>query len=486
MENHLTNYSSDDHIKKMIKRDQFQISGQYHFLVINYEQARIHIDQLVEMDFDFVILDESHRIKNRKAKTTKALWKLRFVRYKLILSGTPVPKDEIDLWSQFKFLNDKLWGANFNVFEKRALKKIDRGDYFQLKPVRSKIKPFMDKAKDFTYQLKLDDMTDMPSKVDVVVKLSLSGKQRKAYNELEKGFLTEYKGKRSSSDLGVTNMIRLQQLVGGHLVAEDGDAIRFKEQPKLWWILDKLEDIGNQKLLIFCRFSYEIELIASALHKLGYSYEVMKGGMKKAEIARVRKSFQSKTGCQVLIGQISVVKEGNNFQHHCRFSVFYSKSLSYVDIDQCKRRTWRNGQKRKVVYYHLIMKNTIDEPIETIVKRKYNNAEDVLLRLMVNKRNKKMAKVKKEKKAKADKKEKKSNLPKYEAPEFGIDALAKELGIDARSVRVKLRNAGVEKEGRTYDFKNKAGVEKVAKQLSAGTEKKAKKEKVAKKEKKAA
>lgn len=61
---------------------------------------------------------------------------------------------------------------------------------------------------------------------------------------------------------------------------------------------------------------------------------------------------------------------------------------------------------------------------------------------------------------------KKSNLPKIEAPEWGIQALAKELGIEERSVRVKLRNAGIEKSGKFYDFKNKAGVEKVAKQLA--------------------
>lgn len=384
---HMNGYTFSGSLKEYLKSD-YDVFASYNFCVINYEQARIHIDYLCELDWDFIILDESHRIKNRRAKTTKALWKLNYVKYKLILSGTPITKDEIDLWSQFKFLNPSLWGNNFKDFERQALRSIDLGDFKKLRPHKQKIKLFMKKAQSFTYHLKLDDMTDMPPKRDIVIKLPLNGAFRKAYTGLESTFLTEYKGKRASIDLSVTSLLRLQQLTGGHLILENGDAVRFKDQPKLWWVIDKLEDLGKEKVLIICRYTYEIELIAAALKKLKYKYEVMRGGMKPQEVKRVRHSFQSDKGCQILIGQVGVVKEGNNFQKCCRYTIFYSKSLSYVDIDQCKRRTWRNGQKRKVVYYHLVIENTIDESIERLIDMKTINAEDALMKLVYNKRRK--------------------------------------------------------------------------------------------------
>lgn len=429
------------------------------FQIMNYEQVRIHIESIAEEHWDFIIVDESHRIKNRRAKTTKALWKLE-ATYKIIMSGTPVTKDEIDLWSQYKFLNDKLWGAHFNSFEAKCLRKVDRGDYFVHEVQKKSIKPFMAKAAKFTYRVKLDDIAEMPPRRDVKVFFDLKGSARKAYTDLEQGFLTEHRGQRASIDLSVTSLLRLQQLAGGHLVLENGDVIRHKDQPKLWWILDKLEDIGKQKLFIVCRFKLEIQLISAALKKAGYKYVVMQGGMTSAETSRVRKRFQTDKTCQVLIGQVATVKEGNNFQKQCRYGVFYSKSMSYVEIEQCKARLWRNGQTRKVIYYHLIMRNTIDEAIETIVEKKYRNAEAILYKLVMKGKSK-MAKEEKAVKAK-----KKSNLPKIERPEWGIEAVAKALKIDARSVRVKLRNAEVEKSGKFYDFKNQAGVDKIVKLLS--------------------
>ncbi len=352
------------------------------FVIHNYEYIRIHIDELCEEEWDFIILDESHRTKNRKAKTTKAVWKLEAI-YKIIMSGTPVPKDEIDLWSQFKFLNPSLWGNNFKAFAAKALREKDMGDYITYEPHPKNIKPFMKKAQLFTYRVALDDIAELPPKRDVPVYIRLSGKQKKAYYQLENSFMTEYEGKRSSMDLSVTSMIRLHQLIGGHLVLETNDVVRYKEQPKLWWIMDKLEDLGKEKLIIFCRFTLEIELIAAALKATGYKYCIMQGGMKKDETSRVRRAFQDPKGPQILIGQIQSIKEGNNFQHCCRYAVFYSKSLSYIDIEQCKARIYRNGQKRKVVYYHLIVKETIDEHIEDLVKKKHTNANRILLNLII-------------------------------------------------------------------------------------------------------
>lgn len=371
--------SWEDEIEKHLTKD-------YSYTIINYEKARLRIKELRSESWDFIILDECHRIKNRKSKTAKALWTLK-AAYKVIMSGTPIPKDEIDLWSQFKFLNPYLWGNNFQDFAEGALKTQDWGEYKTYVPHKKKIKAYLKKAEEFVYRVRLDDVIDLKGQVDVPVMLRLQGKQKKAYYELQDTFLTEQNGKRASIDLSVTSLIRLHQLAGGHLVLENRDTIRYAEQPKLFWLLDKIEDLGTKKLIVFCRYTHEIELIAAALKAKKIGYTVMKGRMTDKETSKVRKQFQQNNKCQVLLGQIQCVKEGNNFQH-CNYSVFYSKSLSSIDIDQCKKRTYRNGQKKRCIYWHLIMKDTIDEDYETIVKKKSANAEKILYQLVMKRKKK--------------------------------------------------------------------------------------------------
>lgn len=382
LETHFTGYSFNTDLDSIYP---IQTKKAYSFTVVGYEMARSKIDFLrAGHRWDFIILDESHRIKNRKSKTAKALWKLD-APYKIIMSGTPILKDEIDLWSQYKFLNPNIWGEHFNAFEAAALREINMGDYRIHQVVKKKIKPFMRRANQFTYRVKLEDIAEVPARMDIPVVLHLSGKAKKSYTELAGAFLTEEGTKRASMDLSVTSLVRLHQLAGGHLVLETGDIIRYKDQPKLWWVLDKLEDMGNRKVFIVCRYTLEIELISAALKARKIKFVTMQGKMKPKDVIKARKAFQ--TGdAQVLIGQIQVVKEGNNFQHCCNTTIFYSKNLSSGDLEQCKRRTYRNGQKKKVLYYHLIMKDTIDEDYETIVKGKHKNAEKVLQQLTLKRR----------------------------------------------------------------------------------------------------
>lgn len=306
--------------------------------------------------------------------------------YKLLLTGTATEKNEIDLYSQFKFLNPNIWGSNFQDFADAALMEEDMGGYKIYKPHPKKIKVFMKKASRYIYRVKLDDVADIPQSVDITVYLDMGRKQRRLYTELQEAFLVEHKGKRASIDLSVTGLTRLHQLAGGHLVLENRDVVRFADQPKLWWILDKLEDIGDEKLFIVCRYTDEIDLISEALKLKRYRHVIMRGGMTDADIKKARKQFQKNDKCQVLVGQIQVVKEGNNFQHCCRYTVVYSKSLSSIDIEQVRKRTRRMGQTRKAVYWHLIMKDTIDEDYETIVKTKSVNAEKILYNLTMKRK----------------------------------------------------------------------------------------------------
>ena len=166
---HLTRASVQIHLKQEI--GELPKEAQYHFVITNYEQIRSKIDEYADLGWDYIILDESHRIKNRKAKTTKSVWHLD-APYKTILSGTPITKDEIDLWAQYKWLNQSIGGNSFKLFEKEALTKVRVGDYFIVKPNKSRIKPFMNRASKFTHRLKLEDIAEIPPMSNIPVNLS--------------------------------------------------------------------------------------------------------------------------------------------------------------------------------------------------------------------------------------------------------------------------------------------------------------------------
>jgi len=210
------------------------------FLIVNYELLWRR-DWILDMDWDVAVADESHRIKKHNARQSLACAEIS-ANYKFALTGTPTDGNELHLWSQFRFVDPELLGDHWWKFVNRYCRKIKFGDTGQfkwkLKPVKKKRMLRILGRRTF-YVSK--DVLGLPPVMHSAVYFPLTGKAKKAYRELEEWFYTEYEDQEATTELVITNMLRLQQLTGGHLVLDEGDTVQL-EQDKLIALLDILAD----------------------------------------------------------------------------------------------------------------------------------------------------------------------------------------------------------------------------------------------------
>ena len=349
------------------------------FLAVNYEMMWRRYGVLVRLGFDMVILDESHRIKARNSAQSKAAHRLGMtVDHKLILTGTPIDEDELDLWSQFKFLDHTLLG-DWKKFVKTYLKKAGFGGYgwkIRTNYLKDRLHKVLG-AK--TFIVKKREVLDLPPEQDSALYFELTGKAKKAYEDLEEGFYTEYDGATSIPEMAATQMIRLRQLTGGFLALNNEEEVIQLEQDKLITFIDWMEDFPKtDKLVIFAQWRQEIDILNEALKKRGWSVGVIDGRTKKAEDVWI--PFQEKKHPQIALCQMRSGGIGIDLFRACT-AFIYSGTFSRIDYEQAKARLSRRGQERAMNFIHMVAEGTIDEDLVYSLDQKGNLADIVMNRL---------------------------------------------------------------------------------------------------------
>ena len=167
-------------------------------------------------------IDESTTIKNPNAKRTKSILLLgKLAKYKRILTGSPVTKSPLDLYTQCGFLNSFLLGFDsFYAFRNRYANMIDRnfgGRRVQLIGSYKRLDELAEKLKVFSYRVLKEDCLDLPEKVYTRREVELTDEQSKAYATMKSAALALLKGKMATAPHVLTQMMRLHQITCGHL-----------------------------------------------------------------------------------------------------------------------------------------------------------------------------------------------------------------------------------------------------------------------------
>lgn len=209
--------------------------------VINYESTwRDGIfEKLMEYDADLIIADESQRIKTHDAAQSKSMHQLGDkARYKLILSGTPVQNEAVDIFSQYRFLDPTIFGTNFYAFRNRyaVMGGFNRKQIVQYKDLDELIR----KEHSIAYRVTKEEALDLPEQTFQTRSIILSAKERAIYDRLRRDSFTELdNGGKITATTVLTKLLRLQQFTGGFLVADDAAKPELVSTGKL----DALSDI---------------------------------------------------------------------------------------------------------------------------------------------------------------------------------------------------------------------------------------------------
>ena len=354
--------------------------------VINYESTwRPEIkERLQEYDADLIICDESQRIKTHDAEQSKAMHQLGDrARYKMILSGTPVQNDAIDIFSQYRFLDYTVFGTNFYAFRNRyaIMGGFNKKQVVGYRDLDGLIK----KEHSIAYRVTKAEALDLPEQTFENRYITFNAKERSLYNRLKRDSVAELEsGDKVTVTTVLTKLLRLQQLTGGFLVGDEATKPQLVTRGKLDALADILQDYvleGKKKLVIFARFIPEvmeiIQLTDKMLRPAKMHSVAIYGDVKKEDRGEVVRQFQEDPSAMVFVGQIDTAGTGITLTA-ADTCVFYSVNFNYATYSQSLSRIHRIGQHHPCTYIHLVVEGTVDTMLLASLQKKEDLAKTVV------------------------------------------------------------------------------------------------------------
>lgn len=324
--------------------------------------------------FDFLILDECHKIKDEKSLTSKCVHMMaEIIPYRYGLTGTPFARDPTALWSQFRAVDGgETLGYTKMIFTQAYCSKPNI--QFRRPP---KVKKNMEQALKRNIRHRSISYTsleclDLPDRVFTPIRVEMPPDAVKQYNE-------EVRSLKKSLHVDVTttkeHFIKMRQIASGFIMATanlgEGETermrIEFKDNPRLDALLDLVEGIPEtEKIVIFYEFTYSGNLMYENLKKRGYDPEWLWGGTKDKAKSVTR--FKTDPKCRVIICQSQAGGIGIDLQVS-PYAIFYESPTSPIARTQAEGRVWRQGQKgRHVFIYDIVVKNSVEERIQEFLK----------------------------------------------------------------------------------------------------------------------
>ena len=343
-------------------------------LVVNYESAWRLETELAKWRPDMIICDEGHKIKTHNIAASKALHRLGAkAKYRLLLTGTVITNKPLDVFSQYKFADSRVYGPSFYLFRNRYF---DMTGYGQHTPVmkRSMEAEFTKRLHSIAFRATKIECLDLPDTTDIVQHVDLEPAAMRIYRQLVRDSYAELgKGEITVTNV-LTRILRLSQLTGGFLGGDGStrpEQISAAKLDALSDIVDSTESDG-QKLVVIARFLPEIHAIGKLLSKKGIRYAQVSGEVKDRD-AQVA-IFQNDNHVTVFIGQIATAGMGITLTAASTM-VFYSMDYSMSNYEQTRARIHRVGQHRPCTYIHLIARDTVDEKVLQALRDKANLAK---------------------------------------------------------------------------------------------------------------
>lgn len=304
-------------------------------------------------EWDIVIADEAHRIKNPKAKMSRAIKKIPSAR-RVALSGSIIENHAEELFSVLQWLFPKRYKAKWRDFNDRYLDYMEGGygkvfvgiKLDKLDTLRSELGVFM------VYRRKEDEL-DLPTRTDQTLYVELSPGQRRAYDQLVTSCLTELPdGSNVKATDGLAMLTKLRQVASGLDLVGD-----VRDSTKLDLAVDMIADAPGEGFVVFSWYKQMCYALADRLG--GDGVYVVTGDVKHDDRTRMIEEFQSGQG-RVFIGTLSTLGESVNLQRASQ-AILLDRSWNPATNTQAEDRVYRMGQDKPVTITHVIAKDTVDE-----------------------------------------------------------------------------------------------------------------------------
>ena len=328
-------------------------------------------------------IDESTTIKSPTASRTKNVLKLRVLaKYRRILTGAPVTKSPLDLYTQCFFLDpDFLDFSSYYAFKNRYAIMVDRNvgtHSFRHVMGYRRLDELNEKLSNFSYRVLKEDCLDLPEKVYMKRIITLTAEQKKMYGEMKKFALAELEGKKTTATSALAQLVRLHQIICGHLTTDDGE-VRTLKNNRIKELLDILEETDG-KVIIWAGYRHDIKEITNVLSERygANTVESFFGDTLDRDRQDIIDRFQDReSDLRFFVGNPKTGGYGLTLTAS-HTVIYYSNSYDLEIRLQSEDRAHRISQDKKVTYIDLITEGTVDELIVKNLRSKINLATKIL------------------------------------------------------------------------------------------------------------
>jgi SNF2 family DNA or RNA helicase len=366
----------------------FKSTHDFHILIMNVEalstkKGKQFAEKFLNCHKTLMAIDESTTIKNPGAIRTKTIIGLgKYVLYKRILTGSPVTKSPLDLYTQCWFLDPWLLDQQsyYSFRTKYALtRKINvNGRQIEIVVAYRNLGELSEKLKLFSYRVLKDDCLDLPPKTFMKRTIQLTDEQKKVYDQMKKLALAELNGKMITTVNVITQLMRLHQITCGHFKSDDGVTQTLKSN-RLNELMDVLSEMEG-KAVIWAHYRYDIEVIVEAIKKEYGDKSVVTyyGDTSTDDRQKAIKLIQDpKSEVRFIVGTPQTGGYGITLTGASTM-IYYSNGYDLEKRQQSEARIDRIGQEKHMTYIDIIAEGTVDEKIVKALRTKVNIATEVM------------------------------------------------------------------------------------------------------------
>ena len=365
-------YQNSKKREELIKK-----ANDYDIIITSYsilqKDYKVYFDNNIE--FNYMILDEAHYIKNMKTRSNKAVKTIKSMR-KVILTGTPLENRLEELYGLFEIIMPNYLGT-YNEFRRDFSAKIERNDKVSLEILQSKIRPFI------LRRTKDEVLKELPKKQEQIVFNEMTNRQSIIYNEIlnrvkqDTEKIIEDNGRTGKAKIQILSaLLRLRQVCNhpkllDHKLEDEDMSAKVEQFEEL--LLETIE--SENKVLIFSQFTKMLDILENRLKENNILYERLDGTTKNRQ--EVVDNFNNDKKIKVFLISLKAGGVGLNLTSASNVFIYDPWWNPQVE-NQAIDRAHRIGQKKTVNVYKFITKNSIEEKILKLQERKANLFENIV------------------------------------------------------------------------------------------------------------
>jgi SNF2 family DNA or RNA helicase len=366
----------------------FKSEYNLHILIMNVEAFSTKKGLQFALKFlnshsTLMAVDESTTIKTPSAKRTKSILALaEIAKYRRILTGSPVTKSPLDLYTQCGFLNEEILGfTSYYAFRSRYAHMVERnfgGRRVQIVKSYQRLDELSRLLEPYSYRVLKEDCLDLPDKIYIKREIELTDEQLKLYTTMKQTALASLNGKTLTAPNVLTQLMRLHQITCGHFKSDTGELQEIKNNriEELMSILEETEG----KAIIWANYIYDIERIVEAIKKEYGDDSVVQyyGAINTDDRQKSIEKFQDpRSTTRFFVGNPQTGGYGITLTAASTV-IYYSNGYDLEKRLQSEDRAHRIGQKKSVTYIDLIAEKTVDEKIVKALRKKIDIASQVM------------------------------------------------------------------------------------------------------------